>query len=405
MEQKKKGTVSMSVKVALCGVSGYAKTYVYGLTQLQDKGKIDFAAAVVRSPAKEPETVADFTRRGIRICPDTATLYRECPGIDLMCIPTGIASHEALSIEAMEHGCDVLVEKPLCGCMESARRIIEAEKRTGKTVMVGYQHIYVPGIQKIKKHLLSGKLGRIRRITAAGLWPRGDAYYSRNAWAGKLAVNGVPVCDSPVNNAFAHYLNISLFFAGAAFEEMMIPVSMRAEMYRCRASIETFDNCAVKVTSADGVEILAFFSHTCPENCNPAVHVECERGSADWKDGKEWCVKDASGSVIESEAVAPLDRGIMFNAALARLADPAAFVCTARAAAAQTFCIDQLHRNFRISQVLPKFFSRREEDGVLMLEDVQKYYLAARDEFKMPSEAGAPWSVPSETVKLEKFSL
>ena len=395
----------MSVKVALCGVSGYAKTYVSGLTQLQDKGEIDFAAAVIRNPAKEPETAADFTRRGIRLFRDTATLYRECPGIDLMCIPTGIASHEALAIEAMEHGCSVLVEKPLCGCVESARRILEAEKRTGKTVMVGYQHIYLPGIQKIKKHLLSGRLGKIRRITAAGLWPRGDVYYSRNAWAGKLAVDGVPVCDSPINNAFAHYLNISLFFAGKTFGEMMTPVSMRAEMYRCRESIETFDSCAVKVSSSDGIDILAFFSHTCPENFNPAVHVACEKGSADWEDGREWCVKDASGSIIESESVSSLDRGRMFDTAIAHLADPGVFVCTARAAAAQTFCIDRLHKNFGVSQVSPEFFSRRKEDGVLLLQDVQKYYLAARDEFKMPSEAGAPWGVPSETVKLDDFSL
>ena len=395
----------MSVKVALCGVSGYAKTYVNGLTQLQDEGKIDFVAAVIRNPAKEPETAADFTRRGIRLFRDTATLYRECPGIDLMCIPTGIASHETLSVEAMENGCSVLVEKPLCGCLESARRIIETEKRTGKTVMVGYQHIYLPGIQKIKKHLISGKLGKIKRITAAGLWPRGDVYYGRNAWAGKLAVNGVPVCDSPINNAFAHYLNISLFFAGKSFGEMMIPVSMCAELYRCRESIETFDNCAVRLSSSDGTDVLAFFSHTCPESFAPSVHVSCEKGSAVWQDGNEWCVRDASGGVIESESIPPLDRGIMFGTAIARLADPGVFVCTARAAAAQTFCIDRMHKNFRINQVSPEFFTRREEDGVLLLQDVQKYYLAARDGFETPAEAGAPWGVPSETVKLEDFPL
>ena len=63
----------MGIKVALCGVSGYARTYVNGLTQLQDKGEIDFVAAVIRNPAKEPEVAADFTRRGIRLFRDTAT--------------------------------------------------------------------------------------------------------------------------------------------------------------------------------------------------------------------------------------------------------------------------------------------------------------------------------------------
>ena len=396
----------MGIKVALCGVSGYARTYVNGLTQLQDKGEIDFAAAVIRNPAKEPEIAADFTRRGIRLFKDTATLYRECPGIDLMCIPTGIASHEPLTVEALENGCNVLVEKPLCGCMEAARSIVAAEKRTGKTVMVGYQHIYLPGIQAIKRHLVSGRLGRIRRITAAGLWPRGDVYYARNAWVGKLAVNGVPVCDSPINNAFAHYLNISLFFAGASFEEMMIPVSMRAEMYRCRETIETFDSCAVKVGSAEGVEILALFCHTCPANFSPAIHVECEKGSADWQDGKAWSVKDAAGSVIESQELgAAVDRNFMFGAAIARAAGKQVFICSAKASAVQTFCIDSMHKNFSISAVSPEFFTRREEDGVLVLQDAQKSFLTARDSFSMLSEIGVPWGAPSRTVALGPFSL
>ena len=47
-------------------------------------------------------------------------------------------------------------------------------------------------------------------------WPRYFNYYARNNWAGKLAMNGTWVFDSPVNNACAHYLNLALFWAGAA---------------------------------------------------------------------------------------------------------------------------------------------------------------------------------------------
>ena len=288
----------MAVKTALFGVSGYAQTYVLGLTKLQDSKEIDFVGAVIRNPAKAPETVEDFKKRGIKIYPDTASLYAECKDLDLICIPTGIASHEALTIEALEHNCNVLVEKPLTGSMAAARNMAAAEQKAGKCVMVGYQHIYLPGIQRIKQLLCSGKLGKVKRITAMGLWPRGDQYYARNAWAGKLAVDGIPVCDSPINNAFAHYLNIALFFAGKSFEEMMIPETMQAEIYRCREAIETFDNCSVKLTSAEGTRILVMFSHTCKENTHPILHVECENGSADWEDAVGWKVCDAAGNIL-----------------------------------------------------------------------------------------------------------
>ena len=405
LAKQQKGIAPMSIRVALFGVSGYARTYVVGLTKLQDAGEIDFAGAVIRTPSKAPEVVEDFEKRGIKIYPDTASLYKDCKDLDLVCIPTGIASHEELTIEALEHGCHVLVEKPLTGSMESARRMAAAQKKYGKSVMIGYQHIYLEGIQKIKQHLVSGKLGKVKRVVTMGLWPRGDVYYARNGWAGKMAVAGTPVCDSPINNAFAHYLNISLFFSGRSFEEMMIPVTMQAEMYRSRAAIETFDTCALKVKSAEGSEVLALFCHTCPESVNPVIHVECENGTADWGDSQSWSVKDAAGNVIETADIANIDRGAMFNAAVAKVRGEKVFTSTIAAAAVQTFCIDCMHKFFTINPVDAAFAPRREEDGVFLLKDVETYWPEAMAKFQMPSETGAPWAVASKEIALPAFEL
>ena len=53
-----------------------------------------------------------------------------------------------------------------------------------------------------------------RRITVRAQWPRGASYYARNNWAGRLRVGSAWVLDSPVNNAFAHFLMLALFWAG-----------------------------------------------------------------------------------------------------------------------------------------------------------------------------------------------
>ena len=394
------------IKAAVIGVTGFGSTHYNDLLREYEAGRVQPVAAVIINPDDAQDKIARLQEIGCDILPDFDSLIAKYSGkLDICCIPTGIASHESLTIEALEHNCNVLVEKPLTGSMEAARKMAAAEHKAGKCVMVGYQHIYLPGIQRIKQLLCSGKLGKVKRITAMGLWPRGDQYYARNAWAGKLAVDGTPVCDSPINNAFAHYLNIALFFAGKTFEEMMMPETMQAEIYRCRKEIETFDNCSVKLTSAEGTQILVMFSHTCKENTHPVLHVECENGSADWEDAVGWKVCDAAGNVLDSADSAAVDRGVMFDAAVAKLKDSSTFVCTTAAAAVQTYCIDQLHKHFAINQVPAEFFVRNEADGALQLQDVEAVWRKANAEFLMPSQAGAAWGVASIEIKLDGFRL
>jgi predicted dehydrogenase len=57
---------------------------------------------------------------------------------DLVSVNTYTDSHADLAVRAMESGAHVFVEKPLAPNVADARRVVEAAKRTGKKLVIGY---------------------------------------------------------------------------------------------------------------------------------------------------------------------------------------------------------------------------------------------------------------------------
>ena len=218
----------MKVKTALVGINGYAQSHLNQLKQLVESGQIEFPAAVVLPRERTPENMAYFESIGCEVFDSLDEMFGRCARKpELVCLPTGISSHEPLTKCCLEHGANVLVEKPAAGSLEAVDRMRRAEAESGCFVAVGFQHIYSREFRKIKKELVSGRLGALKSIAVMGIWPRADAYYSRNNWTGRIrTASGEQVLDSPANNAFAHYLNLPLFFAGETFECSAHPVTV-----------------------------------------------------------------------------------------------------------------------------------------------------------------------------------
>ena len=71
--------------------------------------------------------------------------------------------HHAISIYGMEHGLPVLCEKPMSINVEFARQMIDAEKRTGRILLIGTQFRYLPLFRSIRKAVAEERtLGEIR---------------------------------------------------------------------------------------------------------------------------------------------------------------------------------------------------------------------------------------------------
>lgn len=331
-------------RIALVGVTGYGNVHFSNLRALTEAGEANLAAAAVINPdhpaAAEP--LAWLRAHGATVYPNAEALFAAESGrLDFVCLPVGIAAHEPLVAVALKAGANVLVEKPAAGCTAAVDRMIALEHAAAPLrVAVGFQHMWAPETKTILDTLSSGSLGAVQRVSVAGIWPRDDAYYARNGWAGRLATpDGTPVRDSPANNAFAHYLNLALVYAGATgrpavgpYQRIAQPVAVEGALWRARPEIETFDSCMVRFATDCGVPVLICLSHTADETSQPRIRVDCEHGTVRWTHEGPWNITPVGeqGGRAPLSGLAVCDKSVMFRSLL-RGEPPHSTLATARA--------------------------------------------------------------------------
>ncbi|HVT72621.1 MAG TPA: Gfo/Idh/MocA family oxidoreductase [Lacunisphaera sp.] len=341
-------------RIAIIGVSGYGSVHLQLARESRDRGEVRITAATIINPGEEAATVAELRAHDCEIFPDYREMFRAHAGrIDLCLIPTGIHWHARMTIAALEAGANVLVEKPLASSMTEVEAVRRAEQRTGRFVAVGFQDLYEPGTRWLKEELQRGVIGDLWSVRFLGVWPRPRSYFTRNNWAGRLQVDGVPVMDSPLNNAFAHFVMLSLFFIGADRTEGP-PALEGVELLRAHA-IESFDTAVVRLRTAGGVKLWFGASHACRETMEPEIVITGRHGQACWRYESEAWWRATNGDTTRHTVLDITGaRRAMFRAALQRLRDPSAAICTTELAGRHTALIEAIHRHARIGTVPPE---------------------------------------------------
>jgi predicted dehydrogenase len=81
--------------------------------------------------------------------------------IDVVHICTPNSSHAEITIAALEAGKHVMCEKPMAITSTDAKAMVDAAKRTGKKLSIGYQNRYRADSQYLKQLCVDGELGDI----------------------------------------------------------------------------------------------------------------------------------------------------------------------------------------------------------------------------------------------------
>jgi predicted dehydrogenase len=81
--------------------------------------------------------------------------------VDAVCIATPDHWHAIQTIEAMEAGKDVYVEKPLTITLREGRRMVEVQERTGRVVQVGLNRRGSPVYRKLAPMVRDGLIGKV----------------------------------------------------------------------------------------------------------------------------------------------------------------------------------------------------------------------------------------------------
>ncbi|MFD2919846.1 Gfo/Idh/MocA family oxidoreductase [Terrimonas rubra] len=83
---------------------------------------------------------------------------------DLVIVTTKDSVHHEYIIKGLHYGCDVLTEKPLTTDEVKCRQILEAEKKSNRKLIVGFNYRWGPYMTKIKELLHEGLIGDITSV-------------------------------------------------------------------------------------------------------------------------------------------------------------------------------------------------------------------------------------------------
>lgn len=83
---------------------------------------------------------------------------------DIVIVTTTDSEHDKQIIKALEMGCDVITEKPMTTDEAKCQAILDAEKRTGKKVIVAFNYRHGPHPTKVKELLSQNRIGKVTSV-------------------------------------------------------------------------------------------------------------------------------------------------------------------------------------------------------------------------------------------------
>ncbi|WP_099221696.1 Gfo/Idh/MocA family protein [Listeria costaricensis] len=138
----------------------------------------------------------------------TTTDYKEVvadASIDVIHVLTPNISHSYITVDALEGGKHVLCEKPMAINYEEAKKMLDAAKRTGKKLTIGYQNRFRADSQVTYQACRNEELGEIYFAKAHAVRRRGVPTWG--VFPDKEKQGGGPLIDIGT-----HALDLTLWF-------------------------------------------------------------------------------------------------------------------------------------------------------------------------------------------------
>lgn len=124
--------------------------------------------------------------------------------IDVVHVLTPNRSHAEISIAALEAGKHVMCEKPMAKTAADARLMVEAAKKSGKKLTIGYQHRHKPASQYLKQVIGRGDLGDVYYAKALAIRRRGTPNWG-------VFLNEYEQGGGPLIDIGTHSLDLTLY--------------------------------------------------------------------------------------------------------------------------------------------------------------------------------------------------
>ena len=145
------------LKIGIIGCGGIANgKHMPALKKLDDVEMVAFCDLIEERARK---AAADFGTADAKVFTDYKELLKL--DLDVVHVLTPNKQHSFITVDALESGKHVMCEKPMAINSAEAKKMLDAAKRTGKKLTIGYQNRFRPDSMYLKRMCEAGELGEI----------------------------------------------------------------------------------------------------------------------------------------------------------------------------------------------------------------------------------------------------
>ncbi len=223
------------IKFAIVGCGSIGKRHI-AVMDAEPEAEIVAICDIDVNKANEQSNLYN----GIKVYTDYTTMLNEVD-VDIINVVTPHHLHTAMTIEALNKGFNVLVEKPMALTSIDCAKMNDAATRNNKILWVVKQNRYNVPIRLAKEALQNNRLGKIFMVKCDILWNRYQGYYDESPWRGKKQFEG-----GALYTQASHFIDLLVWWFGDV-------VSAKTMMETQNHHIETEDS---------GISVIKFKNET-----------------------------------------------------------------------------------------------------------------------------------------------
>lgn len=144
------------MRVVLVGLGSIGKRHLANIRTVEPNADI-----VVLRHSKNGDGVPEGANRVVYSI-DDAVAHK--PEVAFICGPT--AMHADVGVALADAGAHLFVEKPFTADVAGGQTLVNAVRRAGRSVVVGYNLRFLPSLRALRNEMLSGSIGRAMTLRA-----------------------------------------------------------------------------------------------------------------------------------------------------------------------------------------------------------------------------------------------
>lgn len=206
----------------------------------------------------------------IRRYTDYKQMIAENDELELIAIATESGIHAEIALYCIDHGINVIIEKPMAMSIQDADEIIKRSQQKGVKVSACHQNRFNIAVQEMRKALENGRFGKLSHGSIHVRWNRNQDYYTQAPWRGKWASDG-----GALMNQCIHGIDLLRWMMGDEITEVY---GVTRQQFHHYLEAEDIGMAVVKFSNG-AVATIEGTTNVYPKNLEETLYLFGEKGT------------------------------------------------------------------------------------------------------------------------------